>query len=170
MRESTRKSLIAILDAVAEAIDKALLPWLGFRLWGLGKTGVRVTEVLAGLLFAFLTGSFIQSLLVRLRSIDFSPLKAHPYAAAGGLMFVAFLVGTGLSIWKSSHQLSYGLGEILFGMVMSFSALFSALINTGSRAELFSKMLALISAIYIISRGVNNASESAARLQAVPVT
>lgn len=166
MRESIRKSLIAILDAAAEGIDKALQPWLGFRLWGLGKIGVRITEVLAGLLFAYLIAIFTQSLFAWLRSLDFSGLKAHPYVAAGGLMFVAFLAGTGLSIWKSSHQLSYGLGEVMFGMVLSFSALFSALVNMQSRPEFFSKSLGLISAIYIISRGVNNASE-AARLQAV---
>lgn len=158
------ESLIKILDAVAGAIDTQLHTFTGVSLRAFGKVGVRITEVLASVLLAILIGyvgqSVIQSVIAQIRSIDFGALKAHPvllhYLLGGVLTPVVAVVGAGLSSWKSSRQLSYGVVETLFGMAFSFAIL--AHLSPNSE---FSKWFALGSAIYVISRGIENASKAA---------
>lgn len=79
----------------------------------------------------------------------------HPIIAALLFTIVALMVGLSASLWKKHSIKTYAAGEIIFGCSVAFSVL-----KTLAPQFDFSKLFAIGSAIYVISRGFNNLSDA----------
>jgi hypothetical protein len=81
----------------------------------------------------------------------------HVYTFAAIMSVFVLLAGATLSFWKRKHILSYSTMEAAFGMTFSFNSLLYLPPNYD-----ISRLLAVLSGIYIVSRGFNNMAESRA--------
>jgi len=156
LKSSPTHELLAILDTVGEMVDIQIRTFTGISLRSMGKVGFRITQVIAVILIVILISIVGRSFIAQVQSMDFSthsPLWRYVFCV--GLTAVALTIGLALSDWKSAHKLSYGFCEVLFGIAMSASTLYEMWGNAR-----LAKWLALMSAIYIISRGISNARES----------
>lgn len=74
------------------------------------------------------------------------------------------VVGCGIAgyFWKRKNQYSYGLGEIVFGVLVIFYVTFR--IEPGN--SYLSQWSALVGSAYVIARGLNNRADGRAKLAA----
>jgi hypothetical protein len=82
-------------------------------------------------------------------------LLKHPGIIALFLAFIAVGLGLLTSLWKYRALRSYGVGEIMFGALLSFNAL----LHLAPSFD-FAKLFAVGTAIYVVSRGFNNFRDS----------
>lgn len=83
-------------------------------------------------------------------------------AAAIIIAVFSVLVGITLAVWKRRQQFVYGVGEVVVG---AFSAFATALF-LWPNGEL-SKFVTLASAVYVVSRGVNNVADAIEREEGI---
>jgi len=80
------------------------------------------------------------------------------------LLVGVVVVGCGITgyFWKRKNQYTYGLGEIAFGMLVTFYVT----LRIESEHSYLSQWSALVGAAYVIARGLNNRADGRAKLAA----
>lgn len=152
---------INIIDAGREIGGRVLDPVLRFfgiqvknQVW-LKNLGLLFTAVIVG------SSVIIVDLIRRVYQKGYSSgdlvfVDQHPILATILLTVFSFVLGGLASYWKGKHQSSYGSGEVLFGLCMA--ANFSwGMASAPDPVGVFK----LFTAMYLISRGLNNVMEAA---------